>query len=166
MVCEIFSKIVCERLEIDCELLICESVSRELVINGKVTKYMRAKATELLRKKKLKNIGGGSFTSDDELINTIPKTCTCYYFLDKAACKHLTAACIEFDIELPGSKPRSQCLRTIRRKKLIMPNESQENDQISYSPLCSPISQAIDTTEEQTQSTQLNNQNEINSHEE
>ena len=77
------------------ELVLCESVPRDLVINRKVTKYMRDNATELLRKKKLINIGGGSFTSYDELINTNAKTFTCSYFLDKAACKHLTAACIE-----------------------------------------------------------------------
>ena len=127
-------------LEVFSELVIFESVPRDLVINGKVTKYMRDKTTELERKKKLINIGGGSFTSNEELINTNKKTCTCSYFLDKAACKHLTAACIECDSKLPGLKPRNKCLRTIRRKKLILSNESQENDKISYSPPCSPIS--------------------------
>ena len=93
-----------------------------------------------------------------KLINNNAKTCTCSYFLDKAACKHLTTACIECDIELPELKPRRKCLRTILRKKLNLSNESQVNDQISYSPLCSPISQVIDT--------HLYNQNEITNHEE
>ena len=84
-------------------------------------------------KNKFFDVGGGCFVSGTELVYTCVKTCTCYAFLDKAVCQHLTAACLVLDIPLLGLKLKSLSLRTVRRR--IKPNN---NKSISYSPLCSP----------------------------
>ena len=54
-------------MELFKELVTFESVKRDLVVKGKVSKYMKDKATKSNR---LEDIGGGSFSFENELINT------------------------------------------------------------------------------------------------
>ena len=61
----------------------------------------------------------------DSFLNTI-KNCTCDRYLDKAACKHLTAACIQEDVALNGLKTKRNILLNKRRKKLIIDSDDED----------------------------------------
>ena len=51
-------------------------------------------------------------------INIEKKLCDCYFFKDKATCKHLAAACLQSNIYLNGLKSKPLRLRYLRRKLL------------------------------------------------
>ena len=67
---------------------------RDLVVKGKVSKYMKDKATVILKSKRLVDNGCGSFSYVNELIKTNLKTFSCTKFFRYGTCKHLIAACI------------------------------------------------------------------------
>ena len=50
-------------------------------------------------------------------INIVSKSCTCHKYLDKGVCKHLIAACILTQSNLPGLVQLPKQFQIIRRKK-------------------------------------------------
>jgi len=87
---------------------------------------MRVQAKAILNKKLLIPTG-----SEDEFlykhfnvhlgfarINLTAKTCTCFKYLDKGVCKHLIAACLMNQVNLPGLVQLPKLFKVIRRKKI------------------------------------------------
>jgi hypothetical protein len=49
-------------------------------------------------------------------INIDVKSCTCYKYFDKGACKHLVAACMQNNIGLPGMVQFPKRFQVVRRR--------------------------------------------------
>ena len=106
--------------------------------DGKVSKAIKDLAKQVLKKKKLILTAPGRYLYNQcngEIfeINIESKTCSCDRFLDKAACKHLTAACMLEDIALNGLKSKRNLLQTRSRraKHLIFDSDNEEPDEIN-----------------------------------
>ena len=94
---------------------------KPMIFEGYVTRNLSKLAKQVVKKNKLElkdghysyeQCNGDVFTIDVE-----QKTCSCDRFLDKAACKHLTAACIKENVALDGLKLKTNTILTRKRKK-------------------------------------------------
>jgi uncharacterized Zn finger protein len=57
------------------------------------------------------------------------KTCTCSKYFDKGVCKHLVAACLKLQTQLPGLVQLPKQFKIIRRhKRRQYLNDSREED--------------------------------------
>ena len=99
--------------------------AKEFKTEIRVRKYMRVQAKTIIRKKQLIPT-----ESENEYlykhynpklgyarINIVSKSCTCHKYLDKGVCKHLIAACILTQSNLPGLVQLPKQFQIIRRKK-------------------------------------------------
>ena len=103
-----------------------------LVFEGHVTQAVCRLAKKVIKKKKLekregfysyRQCNGDVFTIDIE-----NKTCDCDRFLDKAACKHLAAACIKEQIAFNGLKLPKNVLLSRKRKARTQDSDEEPED--------------------------------------
>ena len=82
-----------------------------MVFEGTVTKAMQQLAKKVIKHNKLELRGDyysyQQSNGDVFIIDIANKTCNCNRFLDKAACKHLTAACIKEKVFLNGQRKKA-----------------------------------------------------------
>jgi len=99
--------------------------AKEFKTEIRVRKYMRVQAKTIIRKKQLIPT-----ESENEYlykhynpklgyarINIVSKSCTCHKYFDKGVCKHLIAACILPQSNLPSLVQLPKQFQIIRRKK-------------------------------------------------
>ena len=113
---------------------------RVMNLEGKVTKAIKLHAKEIINNNKLQLNGGNyNYLHLNGAVFTIDfhnKTCTCDRFLDKAVCKHLTAACMIENIELNGLHIKSKTFVTRRR---IKKNKISDSDDEAHTEVVEPI---------------------------
>ena len=135
-VVEVFKDLIVYYSEID--------VPTQLKSDGVITKKMRDLAIEIIRKKTLVPISQNRFAyinskNKQNIIDTLNLKCDCVWYLDKKACCHLTAACLQDNIVLPGLKSLARSLRTMRRTKKSTRETTLNESFVIGSPLNSPI---------------------------
>ena len=83
-------------------------------------------------------------------INTKTKQCDCYTFLDKAKCKHLTAACMNDNIQLRGMLTIPKFLKTLSkrwRKRNSAKDDSYVADDPPVTEVQMPATQPLTATQ-------------------
>jgi hypothetical protein len=115
------------------EVLAYESNRKDkvMVFEGTVTQAVQRLARQVIKNNKLELRGDyysyRQCNGDVFNIDVANKTCNCNRFLDKAACKHLTAACIKEKVYLNGLTIKRNALMTRQRKKANKKDSDDDN---------------------------------------
>jgi hypothetical protein len=78
-------------------------------------------------------------------INLTAKTCTCFKYLDKGVCKHLIAACLMNQVNLPGLVQLPKLFKVIRRKKIRQYRDDSRSEEqmngVEEQPVATTVTQ-------------------------